>query len=56
MTIGYYCTIFPFCGGGKKKEKKTEEFYDCATTGIPLIMGVTEDKLSSFGVTFKIVS
>ena len=25
MTSGYYCAIFPFCGGGKKKDaKKTE--------------------------------
>ena len=22
MTTGYYCAIFPFCGGGKKKAKK----------------------------------
>ena len=22
MTSGYYCAIFPFCGGGKKKKKK----------------------------------
>ena len=40
MTSGYYCAIFPFCGGGKKKkkdDKKTEAFYDWATTGIPVI-------------------
>ena len=37
MTSGYYCTIFPFCGGGKKKDdKKTKAFYDWATTGIPV--------------------
>ena len=37
MTSGYYCAIFPFCGGGKKKDdKKTKAFYDCATTGIPV--------------------
>ena len=37
MTIGYYCAIFPFCGGGKKKDdKKTKAFYDWATTGIPV--------------------
>ena len=39
MTTGYYCAIFPFRGGGKKKEnKKTNAFYDWATTGIPVIM------------------
>ena len=39
MTTGYYCAIFPFCGGGKKKDdKKTKAFYDWATTGIPVIM------------------
>ena len=39
MTTGYYCAIFPFCGGGKKKkdDKKTKAFYDWATTGIPVI-------------------
>ena len=40
MTTGYYCAIFPFCGGGKKtkkKDKKTETFYDWATTGIPVM-------------------
>ena len=40
MTSGYYCAIFPFCGGGKKKKKKTTKkqrhFYDWATTGIPV--------------------
>ena len=34
MTSRYYCAIFPFCGGGKKKEKKndkkTKAFYDWA--------------------------
>ena len=37
MTTGCYCTIFPFCGGGKKNHKKTKAFYDWATTGIPVI-------------------
>ena len=45
MTSGYYCAIFPFCGGGKNKKKKEKEkddkkakaFYDWATTGIPVI-------------------
>ena len=41
MTSGYYCEIFPFCGGGKKKKKKddnkTKAFYDWATTDIPEI-------------------
>ena len=44
MTSGYYCAIFPFCGGGKKQQqkkkkndKKTKTFYDWATTGIPVI-------------------
>ena len=32
MTSGYYCAIFPFCGGGKKKKQKTKAFYDWATT------------------------
>ena len=36
MTTGYYCAIFPFCGGGKKKDKKTKAFYDWATTGTPV--------------------
>ena len=38
MTSGYYCAIFPLCGGGKKKEddKKTKAFYNWATTGIPV--------------------
>ena len=42
MTTGYYCAIFPFCGGGKKQKKKkndakkTKAFYDWATTGIPV--------------------
>ena len=42
MTSGYYCAIFPFCGGGKKKkkkDKKTKAFYDWATTGIPVTKG-----------------
>ena len=39
MTSGYYCAIFPFCGGGKKKDdKKTKAFYDWATTGIPVMI------------------
>ena len=25
MTSGYYCAIFPFCGGGKKKRKKRRQ-------------------------------
>ena len=38
MTTGYYCAIFPFCGGGKKKDdRKTKAFYDWATTGIPVM-------------------
>ena len=37
MTTGYYCTIFLFCGGGKKKwRQKNKAFYDWATTGTPL--------------------
>ena len=46
MTTGYYCAIFPFCGGGKKKkkkdDKKTKAFYDWATTGIPVIISALE--------------
>ena len=39
MTTGYYCSICPFYGGGKKKdEKKLKAFYDWATTGIPVKM------------------
>ena len=39
MTTGYYCAIFPLCGGGKKKtKKKTKAFYDWATTSIPVII------------------
>ena len=39
MTSGYYCAIFPYCGGGKKKDdKKTKAFNDWATTGIPVKM------------------
>ena len=39
MTTGYYCAIFPFCGGGKKKDdRKTKAFYDWATTDIPVKM------------------
>ena len=46
MTSGYYCAIFPFCGGRKKQTKKkdnekTKAFYDWATTGIPVIKGQT---------------
>ena len=41
MTSGYYCAIFPFCGGGKKKDdKKIKAFYDWATTGIPVKISV----------------
>ena len=25
MTSGYYCAIFPFCGGGKKKTRPCEQ-------------------------------
>ena len=39
MTTGYYCAIFLFCGGEKKKkdDKKTKAFYDWAITGIPVM-------------------
>ena len=53
--LGTIAQFFHFVAEEKKK-KKRKEFYDWATTGIPLIMGVTEDELSSFWVTFKIVS
>ena len=53
--LGTIAQFFHFVAE-EKKGKKTKEFYDWATTGIPLIMGVTEDELSSFWVTFKIVS
>ena len=38
------CAIFPFRGGGKKKDKKTKAFYDWATTDIPVIIRVTRDR------------
>ena len=44
MTSGYYCAIFPFCGG----EKKTKAFYDWATTGVP----VKTPPLSGFLVAY----
>ena len=34
--LGTIAQFFPFCGGGKKKDKKTKAFYDWATTGIPV--------------------
>ena len=46
MTTGYYCAIFPFCGGGKKKDKKTKAFYDWATIGIPVIMAAISEFIS----------
>ena len=50
MTTGYYCAIFPFCGGGKKKkkDKKTETFYDWATTGIPVMTALQGPEKTSF--------
>ena len=36
MTTRYYCAIFPFCGGGKKKTQKNKGIYDWATRGIPV--------------------
>ena len=33
MTTGYYCAIFPFCGGGQKKTKKQRHFI----TGLPQV-------------------
>ena len=40
MSTGYHCAIFPFCGGGKKKDdKKTKAFYDWAITSIPVMTG-----------------
>ena len=52
MTSGYYCAIFPFCGGGKKKkdDKKTKTFYDWATTGIPVIMTMIINIISYKGI------
>ena len=53
MTSGYYCAIFPFCGGGKKKDdKKKKAFYDWATTGIPVkIVKVNNLYLNSLHVS-----
>ena len=50
MTYRYYCAIFPFCGGGKKKKttKKTKAIYDWATTGIPVIKKKTTKKTKAF--------
>ena len=33
-TTGYYCTIFPFCGGGKKKMTKKQRHF---MTGLPQV-------------------
>ena len=46
MTTGHYCTICPFCGGGKKKKmtKKTKAFYGWATTGIPVKANISHSK------------
>ena len=55
MTTGYYCAIFPFCGGGKKKkkkdDKKTKAFYDWANTGIKARI-ISED----LGIKGRIIS
>ena len=37
MATGYYCAIFPFSGGGKKKKGDKKTKADWATTGIPVI-------------------
>ena len=34
MTSGYYCAIFPFCGGGKKKTTKKQRHF---MTGLPQV-------------------
>ena len=34
MTTGYYCAIFPFCGGGKKKTTKKQRHF---MTGLPQV-------------------
>ena len=50
MTTGYYCAIFPFCDGGKKKDNKKKPqrpFYDWATTGIPVNSLLTTNHESS---------
>ena len=55
MTSGYYCAIFPLCGGGKKKRRqKTKAFYDWATTGIPVIMRVLRVSVSKNRTDSKI--
>ena len=51
MTSGYYCAIFPFCGGGKKKDdKKTKAFYDWATTGFPVIKFALKIESNAWGI------
>ena len=43
--LGTIAQFFPFCGGGKKKDKKTKAFYDWATTGIPIKQMLTSSYL-----------
>ena len=56
MTYGYYCAIFPFCGGGKKKkdDKKTKAFYDWATIGIPVTIKIKFHNIFKLSVKAKI--
>ena len=54
MTTGYYCSICPFYGGGKKKDdKKLKAFYDWATTGIPVKMNQNKNDNTPFAVHYQ---
>ena len=54
MTTGYYCSICPFYGGGKKKDdKKLKAFYDWATTGIPVKMNQNKNDNTLFAVHYQ---
>ena len=53
MTSGYYCAIFPFCGGGKKK--KTRPCAVSRVTGIPgwyWILGIKYSDTTGVGLVY----
>ena len=58
MTSGYYCAVFPFCGGGKKKKKKkTTKKLDPVSrvTGIPgwyWILGIKCSDTTGVGLVY----
>ena len=56
MTTGYYCAIFPFCGGGKKNnDKNRKAFYDWATTGISVINFNSKANHSVFSMLYTLI-